>query len=184
MALVLASASPRRQELIRMVTEDFKVCPADIDEAAKDYETPAEYALSNALAKALSVSKGCSGPVLGADTVVCLGARVLGKPRDAEDNRQMLADLSGRWHTVLTAIALCRQGKVLGADIVATRVRFSDLRTQDINDLVQSGDGLDKAGGYGIQGKAGKYIAGIHGCYYNVVGLPVAAVADLLDRQE
>ena len=150
-----------------MVTEDFKVCPADIDEAAKDYETPAEYALSNALAKALSVSKGCSGPVL-----------------DAEDNRQMLADLSGRWHTVLTAIALCRQGKVLGADIVATRVRFSDLRTQDINDLVQSGDGLDKAGGYGIQGKAGKYIAGIHGCYYNVVGLPVAAVADLLDRQE
>lgn len=182
MPLVLASASPRRQELISMVTRDFEVCPADVNEAAKEYETPAEYALGTAIAKALAVSRGRSTPVLGADTVVSLGARVFGKPRDAEDNGHMLATLSGRWHTVLTAVALCRQGMILGSDIVTTRVRFSELQDQDIANLVQSGDGLDKAGGYGIQGEAGKFIAGIDGCYYNVVGLPVAAVATLLGR--
>lgn len=182
MGLILASASPRRQALIGMVTEDLEVCPADIHEAAPEYETPAEYALNTATAKALAVSKGRSNPVLGADTVVSLGARIFGKPRDARDNGRMLAELSGRWHTVLTAVALCRQGVVLGTDIVTTRVRFSQLQEQDIDNLVQSGDGLDKAGGYGIQGEAGKYIAGIDGCYYNVVGLPVAAVADLLRR--
>ncbi|HOB35078.1 MAG: septum formation protein Maf [Firmicutes bacterium] len=180
MTLVLASASPRRQELIRRVTEDFVVCPADVDEANIPYQTPAEYTLSMAVGKALAVSGKTPHPVLGADTVVCLGARILGKPRDAEENRAMLRALSGRWHTVLTAVALCRQGRILGTEIVATRVRFLPLREQDIEELIQTGDGLDKAGGYGIQGPAGKYIAGIDGCYYNVMGLPVAAVASLL----
>lgn len=163
-----------------MVTRDFVVCPAEVDESPGPYQTPAEYALGAAVLKAKTVSLLRPELVLGADTVVCLGARILGKPRNSEENRQMLAALTGKWHTVLTAVALCRNGRVLGTDIVATKVRFSPLGDREIDDLVRSGDGLDKAGGYGIQGEAGKYIAGIDGCYYNVVGLPVAAVAALI----
>lgn len=180
MSLILASASPRRQELICLLTEDFYIRPAVIDESPHKYQTPAEYVQMIAQRKAQSVSGSCMDPVLGADTVVSLGAGILGKPRDPEDNRAMLTALSGRWHAVLTAIVLCREGKVLARDIVTTRVRFLQLTEGQIDGLVQSRDGLDKAGGYGIQAEAGKYVAGIDGCYYNVVGLPVAAVAALL----
>lgn len=183
MTLVLASASPRRQELIRMVTRDYVVCPAEVDESPAPYQTPSEHALGAAILKAKAVSLQRPELVLGADTVVCLGARVLGKPRNPEDNRRMLTALSGKWHTVLTAVALCREGRVVASDVVATRVKFAQLKDWEIDNLVQSGDGLDKAGGYGIQGEAGKYIAGIDGCYYNVVGLPVAAVAALMGSQ-
>lgn len=180
MSLILASASPRRQELIRLVTEDFSIFPADIKEIPEKYQTPAQFALSMASAKARHVSNQFSDPVLGADTVVCLGARIFGKPVDAADNHRMLRELSGKWHAVITAAVLSIKGRTLGRVIVTTRVRFNELRDSEIAEYVGSSDGLDKAGGYGIQGAAGKYIAGIDGCYYNVVGLPLAAVADLI----
>lgn len=183
MSLILASASPRRQELLKLVVPDFGVCPADIDETPGQHQTPSEYALGMAITKALAVSKDFEGLVLGADTVVCLGARILGKPKDKEDNIRMLAELSGRWHTVITAVALTQDDTVLGQDVISTKVLFTNLEHQDIANYVDSLEGLDKAGGYGIQGLAGKYVAGIDGCYYNVVGLPVAAVAKLIGRK-
>jgi len=179
MPLILASASPRRQELIRLLFADVRCYPADVIEEAGRYQTPAEYALSMASRKAQSVSRRFSDPVLGADTVVCLGAKIFGKPAGPAENLAMLRELSGKWHAVLTAIALWEKGVVVAEDVVTTRVLFSPMGEQEIANYVASGEGLDKAGGYGIQGLAGKYIAGIDGCYYNVVGLPVAAVARL-----
>lgn len=180
MPIVLASGSPRRQELIRLITDDWLICPADINETQAEYQTPSEYALSMAEGKALFVSRQCSHPVLGADTVVCLGVKTFGKPSDMEENAVFLRELSGKWHTVLTAITLCVEGTIVDSNLVTTRVKFCDLSEQDILQYVKSKDGLDKAGGYGIQGPAAKFIAGIDGCYYNVVGLPVAAVAELI----
>jgi septum formation protein len=180
MPIVLASASPRRQELLGLLTDDFRVCPADADETPGAYQTPAEYALAMAVNKAIEVSHGVDDIVLGADTVVCMGAKILGKPVDQAENIAMLASLAGRWHGVITAVALCQDGKLICQDIVTTRVLFSQMQDHEIVNYVNSKDGLDKAGGYGIQGDAGKFVAGIDGCYYNVVGLPVAAVAKIL----
>jgi|SRR5690554_724923 len=179
MTLILASASPRRRELITILTNDFSVHPANIDETPGKYQTPAEYALRVATGKARQVAEFSSQPVLGADTVVCLGARIFGKPADKAENVKMLRTLSNRWHCVITAVALCKDGNVL-SDLVTTRVCFAPLTEAEINQYVASGDGLDKAGGYGIQGAAGKFIAGIDGCYYNVVGLPLTAVNKML----
>jgi len=180
MTLILASSSPRRQELIRFLTDDFEICPASIDEAPGKYQTPSEYALNMANNKAKQVSEQYSALVLGADTVVCLGAKIFGKPVDMDENIAMLTDLAGKWHGVITAITLLKNGIILGSNVVTTRVIFTKMSEYEIVKYVMSKDGLDKAGGYGIQGAAGKYIAGIDGCYYNVVGLPVAAVADLI----
>lgn len=179
MSIVLASGSPRRQELIRLLFRDVIVRPAPISERAGKLETPAEYALSMAAQKARWVSQRCPEPVLGADTVVCLGARIFGKPATAQDNIAMLRELSGKWHAVITAVSLWEKGEVVAEDIVTTKVLFASLSDAEIEDYVSSGEGLDKAGGYGIQGLAGKFIAAIDGCYYNVVGLPLVAVAGL-----
>lgn len=184
MTIILASGSPRRRELIRLLFADVKICPADVSEEAGRYQTPAEYALSMASRKAQSVSLRFSDPVLGADTVVCLGAKIFGKPADPAENIAMLRELAGRWHAVITAIALWEKGVVVAEDVVTTKVLFAPLNNQEIKNYVQSGEGLDKAGGYGIQGLAGKFVAGIDGCYYNVVGLPVAAVARLVTAKK
>jgi septum formation protein len=179
MSLILASGSPRRRELIQLLFRDVKVQPAAISERVGKYQTPGEYALSMASQKAQWVSQRSSQPVLGADTVVCLGARIYGKPATPADNIAMLRKLSGKWHAVITAISLWEKGVVVAEDVVTTKVLFAHLSDQDIEEYVRSGEGLDKAGGYGIQGLAGKFIAGIDGCYYNVVGLPLVAVARL-----
>ncbi len=184
MSIILASASPRRRELIRLLFADVKICPADVNEEAGQYQTPAEYALSMASRKAQFVSRRFSDPVLGADTVVCLGARIFGKPAGPAENIAMLRELSGKWHAVITGIALWEKGVIVAEDVVTTKVLFASMNNQEIADYVHSGEGLDKAGGYGIQGLAGRYIAGIDGCYYNVVGLPVAAVARLFRAQK
>lgn len=180
MKIILASASPRRQQLIRLLFDEVEVCPADIDEGVQQRLKPAEYALKIASRKAEAVSQHFTDPVLGADTVVSLGLNIYGKPVDAAENIRMLKELAGKWHAVTTAIALWQRGMPLAEDVVTTRVQVRALSDQEISDYVASGEGLDKAGGYGIQGLAGKFIAGIDGCYYNVVGLPVAAVADLI----
>ena len=180
MAIILASASPRRKELLSIITQDFQIIAADVDETPGLYQTPAEYAAATAISKARSISMQWDDIVLGADTVVCLGGRILGKPMDKAENISMLEMLSGKWHAVITAVSLCQGGRVISQELVTTKVLFSQLEYQDIENYVNSQDGLDKAGGYGIQGEAGKFVAGIDGCYYNVVGLPVATVARML----
>ncbi|MDD4657543.1 MAG: Maf family protein [Eubacteriales bacterium] len=184
MTVILASGSPRRRELIRLLFADVEIHPADVSEEAGRYQTPAEYALSMASRKAQFVSRRFSQPVLGADTVVSLGARIFGKPAGPAENIAMLRELSGKWHAVITAIALWEKGVVVAEDVVTTKVLFASMNNQEIADYVRSGEGLDKAGGYGIQGLAGKFVAGIDGCYYNVVGLPVAAVARLFKAKK
>ena len=179
MPIVLASNSPRRRELIGLIFPDAIIRPPQVREEEAGDWTPAEYALKMASLKARWVSLGCDQLVLGADTVVALGAKIFGKPGDPEKNRAMLAELSGKWHAVLTGVAWWRQGVCLAQEVVVTRVHFFPLSQGEIADYVQGGEGLDKAGGYAIQGLAAKFVAGIDGCYYNVVGLPVAAVARL-----
>lgn len=184
MPLILASASPRRRELIRLLFDDVVICPAAIDETNEGGLGPADYARAVASRKAQVVSQLYSDPVLGADTVVALDGKIFGKPADPAANARMLRELAGKWHEVITAIALWRNGVFAAEDAVVTRVLFTPLSEAEIAEYVASGEGLDKAGGYAIQGLAAKFVAGIDGCYYNVVGLPVSAVAELVKAKQ
>jgi septum formation protein len=179
--LVLASASPRRAEILRAVGWAFEVAAANVDEAARDGEEVSEYVERLACEKAEAVAEGrASGLVLGADTVVAVGGQVLGKPVDTEDARRMLRLLSGRWHDVLTGVALVRAEtrEVLVAHEL-TRVRFAPLTEDEIAWYVATGEPADKAGAYAVQGRAALFIEEIEGDYWNVVGLPVRLVYKL-----
>jgi septum formation protein len=180
--LILASASPRRRELLALLTKDFKICPASIPEKLYLYQTPGAYALMTASAKAHQVSLEHPEVVLGADTVVCKGAQVFGKPGDVAANIAMLRALAGGWHSVLTGVALYQRGRLLERTLVKTRVLFDSALDDELIAYANSSEGLDKAGGYGIQGMAGKFVAALDGCYYNVVGLPLTATARLLNQ--
>jgi septum formation protein len=173
--LVLASRSPRRAEILRQGGIPFVVRVAEVDESALPGESPADAVQRLAALKCLAVPASPDEVVLGADTTVVVDGRMLGKPADAADARRMLALLAGRSHYVLTGIALRRGGDVV-CDVASTEVWFTDLSAADIDAYVASGEPLDKAGAYAIQGLASKFIARIHGCYFNVVGLPVALV--------
>jgi septum formation protein len=191
MLLVLASASPRRAELLRAAGFVFVTLPVDVDEQVVPGEAPQAYVLRLAMEKSrralealptLSIPKASSQTptvVLGADTAVVIGGRILGKPSDADDARSMLRQLSGRTHEVLTGISLRTQGWER-SHVEATSVRFSPLTDADVEWYVQSGEGRDKAGAYAIQGLASRFIPRIEGSYSNVVGLPVAAVHELV----
>jgi septum formation protein len=172
--LVLASQSPRRAELLRQAGISFEVRVANIDENRMPGESPADYVRRLALAKARAVARD-GETVLGADTVVVAGGAVLGKPADAAEARRMLELLSGRAHQVLTGIAIVRDGQTI-ADCASTSVWFSPLRPEEIDAYVASGEPMDKAGGYAIQGLACRFVERIEGCYFNVVGLPVSLV--------
>jgi septum formation protein len=189
--IVLASASPRRQELLRIAGIPFTVQPADIDESPLADESPRGCAERLARGKALAVSQ--SRPrdcVLGADTIVVVDDAILGKPRDADDAARMLRMLSGRTHAVITGVCLVSpvvsgQGSVASeADLVAasetTLVTFCELSDDEIRDYVVTGEPMDKAGAYAIQGIASRWIPRIEGDYSNVVGLPVALVYRML----
>jgi len=208
--LILASASPRRAELLRSAGYDFEIHAVDIDERSKPGESPAEYV--DRLAKEKSslavdeLSRKCpalAGPhvldpqdasdvasgfsrtgdvmVLGADTAVVVGEAILGKPHDAEDAARMLRRLSGRSHQVMTGVCLqTTQRSVSHVEI--SSVTFAPLTEDQIAWYVASGEGADKAGGYAIQGLASRFIPRIEGSYSNVVGLPIAVVSDLLSR--
>jgi septum formation protein len=179
--LVLASASPRRAEILRASGWPFAVAAANIDEAARDGEAAIEYVERLACEKAEAVAEGrASGLVLGADTVVVVDGRVLGKPADEEDARRMLKSLGGRWHDVLSGVALVRAetNEVLVAHEL-TRVRFASLSDAEIDWYVSTGETQDKAGAYAIQGRAALFIEEIEGDYWNVVGLPVRLVYKL-----
>jgi septum formation protein len=173
--LVLASRSPRRSELLAAAGFDFTIRAADIDETPRDGENPEEYVLRVAEAKARAVPAADDEIVLAADTVVVMGISIMGKPRDALDATRMLWTLSGRQHEVMTGISL-RRGDRLLRDIASTTVWFAPLDDREIEDYVMSGEPMDKAGAYGIQGLASRFIERIDGSYSNVVGLPVALV--------
>ena len=179
--LVLASSSPRRAEILRAVGWPFEAQAAHIDETRLEGESPEDFVSRLAREKAERVaSTRLFGLVLGADTTVVVGREVLEKPRDAEDARRMLRLMSERWHEVLTGVALVSAecGRV-AAGLERTRVRFAETSEEEIAWHVGTGDVLDKAGAYAIQGRAALFIRAIEGDYWNVVGLPVRLVYEL-----
>jgi len=179
--LILASQSPRRSEILRQAGLSFQVRAASVDEAALPGETPVEYVKRVAALKAQAVSAAPGEVVLGADTTVVVAGAMLGKPEDAADACRMLRLLSGCRHEVITGICLRRDGELV-RDHSVTAVWFTGMSDGEIEDYAASGEPLDKAGAYAIQGLASKYIERIEGCYFNVVGLPVALVYRHLTR--
>jgi septum formation protein len=173
--LVLASQSPRRRELLGCAGIPFVVRPASVDEARIGEEDPGEHVCRLAREKAQSVVCGLDEIVLGADTVVVIDGEVLGKPSDREHAARMLRQLSGRAHEVVTGICLRTSNRLI-VDKESTRVRFVRLPEEEIAAYVASGEPMDKAGAYAIQGRASRFVDRIEGCYFNVVGLPVSMV--------
>jgi len=184
--LILASSSPRRKEILAAVGWPFEAHTAGVDETRLAGEGPEAFVSRLARAKADAVAQSrLFGLVLGADTTVLVDGEILEKPRDAEDARRMLRNLSGRWHEVLTGVALVRAetGQAL-TGLERTRVRFAETSDEEIEWHVRTGDVLDKAGAYAIQGRAALFIEAIDGDYWNVVGLPVRLVYELARRFE
>jgi septum formation protein len=197
--LVLASASPRRRDLLAQAGFSFEVHPAHIPEEPLDGEDPFTYVQRLAQQKAQVVFRELAGvntaagetspdtqssfTVLGADTTVTLDNAILGKPENAADAARMLRLLSGRTHQVITGVALVTQESVKVA-AEATSVSFLTLSDEEIASYVATGEPMDKAGAYAIQGRAARWIPRIEGCYFNVVGLPLALVATLLESRD
>jgi septum formation protein len=172
MRLVLASQSPRRSELLRTAGFDFIVRARPVEEVRAAAESSRDYVVRLAREKAEASWEGGEEVVLGADTTVVLGDRVLEKPVDARDATAMLRALSGARHTVLTGICLRHAGGSV-IDCAATEVQFAPLTAEEIREYVASGEPMDKAGAYAIQGLASKFVERIDGCYFNVMGLPI-----------
>jgi septum formation protein len=195
--LVLASASPRRAELLRAAGFVFDALAVDLDERVRPGESPDAYVRRLAMEKSAAAMAlltgspmlaGAASPdvrdhvvVLGADTTVVIDGEILGKPRDGPDAERMLRRLSGRRHDVMTGVSL-RRGKAELGTVVTTAVACRALTDADVSWYVASGEGLDKAGGYAIQGLASRFMPRIEGSYSNVVGLPIACVVELLER--
>jgi nucleoside triphosphate pyrophosphatase len=192
--LVLASASPRRRELLTQAGYSFEVRPAHINEDLLPGEDPIAYVTRLAREKAEAVFRACSADtnqnnnrgndeqlcVLGADTTVTFDNHILAKPEDAADAARMLRLLSGRTHRVITGVALVTaQHTEVAAEVTA--VRFLTLSEEEIAAYIATGEPMDKAGAYAIQGRAARWIPRIEGCYFNVVGLPLALVTQMLD---
>ncbi len=175
MVLVLASQSPRRAEILRQAGIPFTVRSAEVDETPIDGEAPEDYVRRLAEWKALAVEASPDETVLGADTTVVIDGEMLAKPADSADARRMIALLAGRCHQVLTGICLRRGGRRV-CDCAATKVWFAAMTEAEIDAYAASGEPLDKAGAYAIQGLASKYVERIDGSYFNVMGLPVALV--------
>ena len=171
--LILASTSPRRRELLDNAGIVFFVRGAPVDERRGEGETAVEYVRRLAESKARAVPREADEWVLGADTTVVVDGHVLEKPVDAADARRMLGLLAGKWHEVVTGICLVGPGKTV-VDHAVTRVQFAPLTPAEIDGYVATGEPFDKAGGYAIQGRASCFVERIEGCYFNVVGLPVA----------
>jgi septum formation protein len=177
--LILASRSPRRAEILSVVDWPFEVVVAGVDETLRPNEHPLEYVQRLALAKAQAVAANLEqGLVLGADTTVVIEDQILGQPTDEDDARRMLKLLSGKWHEVLTGVALV-SGEERRVDNELTRVRFAELRNEEIEWYVATREPMDKAGAYGVQGKAALFIKEIAGDYFNVMGLPIRLVYEL-----
>jgi septum formation protein len=176
--LILASASPRRADLLREAGIDAEVQPASVDEGVAPGESPEVYVRRVAGAKGRAISERAAGRyVLAADTAVVVDGAILGKPSGTDDASRMLRMLSGRTHEVVTGVSLMKDGvPVVEPEVAVTAVEFVALSPAEIAWYVASGESMDKAGGYGIQGLASRFVTRIAGSYSNVVGLPVAVV--------
>jgi len=182
--VVLASASPRRTGLLKNIIRDFEVVPSGIDESSVQADTPEDLAVRTALAKATAIARRMpDAVVIGADTIVVLGERILGKPKDEKEAIRMLEALSGKTHRVITGLAVIDPAKKQPRTAhETTNVKMRKVSEKDIVDYVKSGKPLDKAGSYGIQEIEGAFIENIDGDYNNVVGLPLEKVRELLSR--
>ena len=184
--LILASASPRRRELLEQIGLSFTAHPVDMEETPREGEAPDLYVLRMAREKALACQRlagNADALVLGADTSVVLDGAIMGKPRDRDDARSMLQRLSGHAHEVMTGVALAGPTAVRER-VVTTRVVFRRLSDDEIDAYLDSGEPYDKAGAYGIQGLGGIFVTSLSGSYSAVVGLPLDATADLLAQAE
>jgi septum formation protein len=185
--LILASASPRRRGLLAQAGFVFEVAPADVPEVRKPGEDPIRFVTRLAREKAEAVAATHAvtpdAIVLGADTIVVVNEEILGKPQDAADAARMLRLLSGQTHQVITGLCLAK-GRERQRAAEVTFVRFVTLSDQEIADYVATGEPLDKAGAYAIQGRAGRWVPRIHGCYFNVVGLPLALVSSMIEAMQ
>jgi len=188
MKIILASASPRRAEILRDAGIAFEVCAARVDESRRDGEAPEELVLRLAEAKARAAAGQSARAlfdepriIVGADTEVVVNGSVLGKPQSEEEAHAMLWQLSGRTHEVITGLAVMKfPGGKARTEVETTRVTFSALSEKEIAAYVATGEPFDKAGGYAIQGRAGRYVTRVEGCYFNVVGLPLARLWRIL----
>ncbi len=175
MNLVLASKSPRRSEILKTAGIDFTVRVADADETIPDGTKPQDAVVFLAARKAMAVERTEDELVLGADTVVVLDDKILGKPKDRDDAYNMIKSLSGRVHSVFTGV--CAIGNGVSVTFAEeTKVEFLPLTDEEINAYIDTIEPYDKAGAYGIQGLASKFIRGIQGDYFNVVGLPISRI--------
>lgn len=185
MDLILASASPRRRELLTQIGVSFVVEVSDVEEVIDAALLPHALVASLALQKAQAVAKNhTEGIVLGADTIVVSDGNILGKPQDAAQAKAMLQSLSGRWHQMMTAVALvdAQDDQKVWTSVESTNVKFRNLTQEDIAAYVATGESMDKAGAYGIQGYGALLVERIEGCYNNVVGLPLQQVARGLNQ--
>ncbi len=183
---ILASQSPRRRELLSSLISDFEIIVDNSDEFILPEIPPEDAVVQLALKKAQNVAAVAEGEalVIGADTVVCIDGKILGKPRDEKEAEEMLNRLSGREHYVLTGVAVVdRESKKSVSAAQKTAVRFRELTEREIKSYVKSGEPLDKAGAYGIQGKASVFVEEICGDYFNVVGLPLCTLYKLLSNE-
>ena len=182
MRVILASSSPRRLQLLQQIGIEAEVRPAAFDELSTG-KMADEVVLANAVGKCQAVCAACGDkvPVIAADTVVVLDNQILGKPKDAADAVRMLTELSGRTHKVLTGVAVSFDGTQL-AEVCETEVIFRNLTAAEIADYVATGEPLDKAGAYGIQGRGAVFVEKINGCYNNVVGLPLTRLHLMLAK--
>jgi septum formation protein len=185
MKLILASGSPRRAEILRVAAIPFTVLSSAVDETPFPGESPQDHVQRLANAKAELVAARAVGPaiIIAADTVVALDGRILGKPRSSDDARHMLEALSGHTHAVITGVALIRLPDAERRTFVETTlVHFAKLSEEELNRYLATDEPYDKAGAYAIQGRAGRYIPRIEGCYFNVVGLPLARLQHSLNE--
>lgn len=183
-ALVLASASPRRRFLLDLVGFDFEVVPPAVKEEDHADEDPVKHVLRLSEMKARSVAGGLGdGLVLGADTIVLLGDEILEKPGSEEEAFEMLSRLSGAWHVVYTGLAVVDAGTgEIAAGYETTRVRIREMSPGEIRAYIKTGEPMDKAGSYGIQGYGAAIVEAVEGCYFNVVGLPLVKLLSLLRK--
>lgn len=182
MNIVLASASPRRREILENTNIKFDIISSSIDELVLEGESPCHMVMRLAFEKGIDIaSKRKSDLVISADTIVVLDNKVLGKPKDEDEARDMITSLSGKTHQVITGISLINlenNKKII--DYVISNVKFKNLSENDINDYIKTKESLDKAGAYGIQGYGALLVEEIQGDYFNIVGLPVSKLSDLL----
>lgn len=178
--IILASQSPRRRELLKYITSDFEVRVSEVDETLPDNISPENAVLYLSEIKAQPFkNENCT--VIGADTVVAIDKKILGKPQDTEEAKEMLSLLSGKEHSVFTGVTVIK-GEKRESFFCETKVKFYELSDEDIDNYIKTGEPLDKAGAYGIQGFGSLLVEKIDGDYFNVVGLPISKLNQLLSR--